>query len=141
MFKDCENRVIGDKTISIGKLNKSDEKATSIPPVYPSILGVDLGLYERDTGDLNISKSIVDAEVMVNEKRQTYYYKDRTVVDHNGDGIEDDWEIELRAADYAQDNNYYLQEYTREVRPSDYLVDNNEAGTKKQTNNTVKEIN
>ena len=70
LYPQYDKFVIGDKTISIGKLKKSDSKATSIPPVYPSILGIDFGLYERDTGDLYVTKSILNAEVTVNEKYQ-----------------------------------------------------------------------
>ena len=119
--------IIGNQTISLGRFTKKDMKPSSIPPAYPALLGIDFGLYERETGDLNITKSIINAEVTVNEKYQKYTYKDKTTVDFDVDGKEDAWEIEDRAAD----ENYYKQEYTREIRPADYEVDNTEAGYSK----------
>ncbi len=73
---------------------------------------VDFGITERENEEVKLEKDVYKATVIVNGKSQEYKYAKK---DANNDGT---WNIEVRAADELYNGAYA---YSREVRPSEYL--------------------
>ncbi len=82
---------------------------------------VDFGITRRESEDLRLQKDVYKATVIVNGKNQDYMYSKK---DENDDGS---WNIEVRAADELYNGTY---SYTREVRPSEYLYNDENATAK-----------
>ena len=102
---------------------------------------VDFGMVLRQNADLWISKDLYKTTLLVNGKKQEYFYnKKKSETDSEGN-----WTLNLTTGDYAfskgsdaknrANNKDYIGEsyggntYTREIRKSEYLYDGTDAGT------------
>ena len=102
---------------------------------------VDFGLKLRTNADLWLSKDLYKTTLLVNGKRQEYYYDKKT----SETDSEGNWSLDLDTGMYAfsngsdasnrASNSDYIGEpyggtvYKREVRKSEYLYDGSDAGT------------
>ncbi len=78
---------------------------------------VDFGIKRRDQENIAIQKDVYKVTVIVNGKKQEYIYSKKNA---NDDGS---WTVEVRAADALYNGTYA---YTRELRKSEYLYDDQE---------------
>ncbi len=73
---------------------------------------VDFGITRREQADVRVQKDVYKATVIINGKKHDYTYAKKN---ENDDGS---WTVEVRAGDELYNGAY---SYTREVRPSEYL--------------------